>query len=142
MASPRNVMALAAFAALIATAPAAANRPSPTARGQVLKGLVRADTSTCQGLFTGARSKVCTHGPDPAPAGIDVRKGRSVAQLRHAAGLSAPDGTARSTPGTITPTTDGSGAIVCDGDGVTGKRVQVLYVVAAGHDDRYLSLLD
>jgi hypothetical protein len=142
MPSPRTALAAAAFAALIAIAPAAASEPSPAARGQILKALVRGGTPSCDGLFAGVKSKVCTHGPDPAPAGRDVRKSRSIGELRRAAGLDAAAGTARTTPGTVTPTTDGSGAIVCSGDGVSGKRVQVLYVVAADRPDRYLSLVD
>jgi hypothetical protein len=142
MPSPRTVLAGAALAALTAIAPAAANEPGAAARGQVVKSLVRATSSDCDGLLAGVRSRVCTHGPDPAPAGRDVRKRRSIGELRRAAGLGAPDGTARTTAGTINPTTDGSGAIVCSGDGVSGKRVQVLYVVAADRPDRYLSLVD
>lgn len=141
MLSPSKLLAVAGFAALTAVAPAAANQPSAAARGQIVKALVRSTSPSC-GLLVGAHSGVCTHGPDPAPAGRDVRKGRSIAELRHAAGLDTPDATARTTAGTITPTTDGSGAIVCSDDGVSGKRVQVLYVVAADRPDRYLSLVD
>src|SRR5690242_13400723 len=137
-----RVLSLAAVAALIATAPAAA-APSTTAaaRGQVVKGLVHADRPGCS-LFVGTRSGVCTHGPDAAPIGLDVRRGRSIAALRNAAGLTTPAGAARTTPGTVTMPADGSGAIVCDGDGVSGRRVQVLYVVAADRPDRFLSLVD
>jgi hypothetical protein len=145
MLSPRTTPIVAALAALTLAAPAAANRSTSaaTARGQILKSLVRSSDASCGDLFTGAKSHVCTHGPDPAPAGVDVRRSRSVGQLRRAAGLdpTAPN-TALSTPGTITPTTDGSGAIVCSGDGVSGDRVQVLYVVAADRPDRYVSLVD
>ena len=139
-----KLLPVAVLAALAATVPAAAAHPGSTAaaRGQVLKALVHADRPSCDGLFQGVRSGVCTHGPDAAPAGRDVRAPRSIAELRHAAGLSAPAGTARTTPGTITAPSDGSGAIVCSGDGVSGTRVQVLYVVAADRPDRYLSLVD
>jgi hypothetical protein len=138
-----KLLPMAVFAAL-GSASAHANAPSASAaaRGQVVKALVHADRATCDGMSAGARSGVCTHGPDAAPPGRDVRKPRSVAELRRAAGLNSPAATARSTPGTVTVPTDGSGAIVCDGDGVTGKRVQVLYVVAADQPDRFLSLVD
>jgi hypothetical protein len=56
-------------------------------------------------------SKLCTHGPDPAPAGFN-------------AGTQAPlllDPVAR----------DEMAAIACDGDGQSGYRVQVLYVHAS-----------
>ena len=136
------ILSLAAFGALITTAPAAA-APSATAaaRGQIVKGLVHADRPGCT-LFAGAKTGVCTHGPDLAPVGRDVRKGRAVATLRKAAGLTTPAGTARTTPGTVTLPADGSGAVVCDGDGVSGRRVQVLYVVAADRPDRFLALAD
>jgi len=139
-----TLVPLAAFAALCAAAPAALAQPSSTAaaRGQVIKGLVHASGARCNGLFEGVKSGVCTHGPDAAPLGRDVRKPRSTAELRHVAGLTSPAGTARTTPGTVTAPADGSGAIVCDGDGVSGKRVQVLYVVASDQPDRYLSLVD
>src|SRR5882672_7448102 len=123
MLSPAKVLAATTLAALITVAPAAAGEP---ARGQVVRALVQGTTPGCHGLMAGVRSGACTHGPDPAPAGRDVRRGRSIAELRHAAGLESPAGTARTTAGTVLPTTDGSGAIVCSGDGVSGKRVQVL----------------
>lgn len=145
MLSPRTVQTAATLAALIFAAPVAAHSStnSTAARGQVLKALVRSGSAACDDLFAGTRSKACTHGPDPAPAGVDVRKGRSIGQLRRAAGLApTPPNTALTTPGTLTPTTDGSGAIVCSSDGVGGNRVQVLYVVAADRPDRYVSLVD
>jgi hypothetical protein len=140
---PRSkVLAIATVAAFTAVASAAgASEPSAASRGQVLKALARSADPSC-GLLVGVHSRGCTHGPDPAPPGRDVRKGRSIAELRHAAGLDSTTGTARTTAGTIIPTTDGSGAIVCSGDGVSGDRVQVLYVVAADRPDRYLSLVD
>jgi hypothetical protein len=64
---------------------------------------------------------LCTHGPDPAPAGIDVREPAPV--------LAQDAGTAQST------------AVTCQGDGVSGKRVQLVYARAAGTPDRYATML-
>ena len=90
----------------------------------------------------GARSGVCTHGPDPAPAGRDVRAPRSTAELRAEAGLGPMPSPVATTPGTTVAPTDGTGAIVCTGDGVTGKRVEVLYVRPADKTDRFDSIKD
>jgi hypothetical protein len=62
-------------------------------------------------------SKLCTHGPDPAPAGYDVDK--PVLPL-------------------LDPVaTDEMAAIACDGDGQSGYRVQVLYVHGSNVQSRY-----
>lgn len=90
----------------------------------------------------GARSGVCTHGPDPAPAGRDVRAPRATAELRAEAGLAAMPSLPATTPGTTTAPTDGTGAIVCSGDGVAGKRIEVLYVRPADKADRFASMKD
>ncbi len=61
----------------------------------------------------------CTHGPDPAPPGFDVKHDvppRS-AVFRDAA--------------------RGANAAACEGDGISGRRVQVLYVRAIDAPDRY-----
>ena len=135
-----GAIAWAAFAAQ----PAAAHHPGPgphgpdnASAGLVHADLVQATDPRCRGLLMGARSGVCTHGPDPAPAGRDVRNVPSTAAVRAAAGLSPIGSVANTTPGTTTPPTDGSGAIVCSGDGVAGKRVEVLYVVPSDKTDRY-----
>ena len=68
----------------------------------------------------------CTHGPDPAPAGRDVREPRPLADI---AALSTGD------PG------DGSAAdagdVLCLGDGVDGNRVQAVYAYPADGADNY-----
>ena len=111
-------------------------------RGQVQRDLVAATDPRCRGLLMGARSGVCTHGPDPAPAGRDVRTARTTAELRAEAGVSPVPSAVATTPGTTVAPTDGSGAIVCSGDGVTGKRVEVLYVRPADVPDRFDAIKD
>ncbi len=76
----------------------------------------------CTGAFTEElpQSKLCTHGPDPAPPGFDVS--RAVRAISVEAAEAAP-------------------AIICDGDGVSGKRVQVLYVHSSDVPSRYADYL-
>lgn len=109
-----------------------ATRP---AKGLVYRGLVRAPAgSPCAGGFVVQTRKgkdPCTHGPDPAPPGRDVRKRRSVAALRLE--------TSRRTAETTQPATaavDG-GAVHCIGDGTSGNRVQAIYAYPAGTASRY-----
>ncbi|MCP2329171.1 hypothetical protein HDA40_007678 [Hamadaea flava] len=64
------------------------------------------------------RHVVCTHGPDATPPGLDIH--RPVAPL--AASLTA------------------SALPVCEGDGVSGKRVEVLYI--HGSTSRYAQYLE
>jgi hypothetical protein len=59
---------------------------------------------------------MCTHGPDPAPPGVDISQ--SAAPLVMPAGVTAT-------------------SIVCDGNGTSGKRTQVLYARASDKADRY-----
>jgi len=70
---------------------------------------------------------LCTHGPDPAPAGVDVRRAPALAPATPSP-TPLPNGTA------------GAGAVVCDGDGTSGNRVQLLYVHAGDVADRSASL--
>jgi hypothetical protein len=66
----------------------------------------------------------CTHGPDPAPEGIDARK------------ASEPEVTVADAS-TGVGTTYGNGSILCDGDGVNGNRIQLIYAHASDKPDRY-----
>ncbi|RIK34508.1 MAG: hypothetical protein DCC55_32970 [Chloroflexi bacterium] len=62
---------------------------------------------------------LCSHGPDAAPPGLD--------------------------PARPVPPLDGSvqaSGILCDGDGVSGKRVQILYVRAEDDPDRYAEYVE
>ena len=62
----------------------------------------------------------CTHGPDPAPPGLDASEV-----------VSAVVGAA-----------EASGAVACEGDGVTGPRVEVIYAHAANVADRYAQYVE
>jgi len=112
--------------------------PSPF-RGMVYTGLSLGKRgSACDGVFeaksrTGA-SLGCSHGPDPAPPGVDVRRGRADHELQadFAAGLAgtaAADGDAGSASALL-------GSIGCIADGLLGARVQAIYAVAADRTDR------
>jgi hypothetical protein len=100
-------------------------------RGLVYRGLrpARAD-GPCRGqgyeLADSRGERSCTHGPDVAPAGIDVREHRSTAEIvADAASVAAAQGT----------------AAACIGDGVTGNRVQAVYARASNVTSRYSSLV-
>ncbi|MCA0331803.1 MAG: hypothetical protein LCI03_18160 [Actinobacteria bacterium] len=89
------------------------------ARGLVYTGLARASDGPCAGGFEirgPGLGRLCSHGPDPAPAGVDVTAGDAVAS-----GGTAVD----------------SVPIPCIGDGTSGPRVQVVYAVAADRTDRF-----
>ncbi|MEU8075685.1 hypothetical protein AB0B31_09540 [Catellatospora citrea] len=92
--------------------------------GLVYSGLSAERTGACAGMFrvAGVSSTMCTHGPDPAPAGLSVT--RSVAPLpARAATAAAP-----------------LALPVCEGDGTSGRRVEVLYV--RGSTSRYSQYLE
>jgi hypothetical protein len=140
--SCRRLVATALLAAVVLPASAAAHAvgpavilPTDRARGIDNAGLARGTDAHCAGMLQTAGHE-CTHGPDPAPPGRDVRVRRTTAQLT----ATTPPSVSATTPGTSVPPTDGTGAIVCDGDGVSGKRIQVLYVVASDQPDRFAAL--
>jgi hypothetical protein len=84
----------------------------------IYDGLVAPNSGPCQGLYQLANNAGCTHGPDEAPAGYSVGS------------TSAPVSAAPS-----------SASFVCDGDGVSGYRVQVVYAHASDVPDRYAGYL-
>jgi hypothetical protein len=110
--------------------------PDDPGRGMVWRGLApgRAE-NRCQGAYevTGPAGQVlgCTHGPDPAPAGTDVRRARTTGDMAAAAAaLPAP---------TAGPGTNGNG-LPCIGDGVSGYRIEAIYAIAgpsSTRPDRY-----
>lgn len=100
------------------------------ASGLVYKGLVSNKKSkVCKGdkllEVKDKKGKIfgCTHGPDPAPAGIDVRQ--NTVELATEVSSDVPQSWR---------------GVVCDGDGVSGNRVEFLYVHASDKPDRLAEL--
>ncbi|MDQ6725662.1 MAG: fibronectin type III domain-containing protein [Actinomycetota bacterium] len=140
---------LAMFLALVATAsgaslvalagPASAQAPAPATddagRGLIYDGLQLSGVDgPCPGAFAlfggvdpaaSGRSQVaCTHGPDPAPEGVDVRQNRPP---ENAVAASSPSGALAA-----------SRAVVgCYGSGPDGPRVQLLYAHSTTAPDRF-----
>jgi hypothetical protein len=126
-------LASVALAAILAS-PALAHdgRPHPVApltkipadrpaQGMVYRGLELGGVGACNGAFRLRNSDACTHGPDEAPAGFDVKT--DVVPIL---------------VGPVTPAPH----VQCHSDGVYGKRVQVVYVREAGDEDRYAEYLN
>lgn len=98
----------------------AALPPDVPARGLIYAGLRVNLNSSCPGRFAITNTELCTHGPDLAPGGVNVQRGLPPLNERELAV---------------------SNAIVCEGDGVTGNRVQVLYARATDRPDQYNTYL-
>lgn len=94
--------------------------PDVPSRGLIYAGLRVNLNSSCTGRFAIADTDLCTHGPDLAPGGVNVQRGLPP--------LNEREFVARN-------------AIVCEGDGVTGNRIQVLYARAADRPDQYTTYL-
>lgn len=92
-----------------------ANQPE---RGPIYDGLEWTTEGPCAGAFQITGTPYCTHGPDPAPPGVDIA-------------VSVP------------PVADlvSAASIQCEGDGAGGKRTQVLYAYASDRPDRYNAYL-
>jgi hypothetical protein len=112
---------------------AAASRGVPAdrpARGQVYKGLRYNPSGPCGELLQVARhnggSALCTHGPDPGPAGVDVRTRQPVLSTGSRRAASA---------GPTAP-------IPCIDDGTSGPRVHAIYAVASDVTDRFNDVVD
>jgi hypothetical protein len=91
--------------------------PNNPHRGLVYDGLepLKGD-GPCAHAYKLKNSDRCTHGPDPAPEGVDI----GIDVLPTAIVFLPP-----------TP------KVQCDGDGTSGKRVQVIYARASDKADRY-----
>jgi hypothetical protein len=81
----------------------------------------------CPGVYRVSGTDLCSHGPDAPPPGLAVD--RDVAPV-------AP--VARGANGATTA----ASSVVCDGDGITGKRVQVLYVRGTDTASRFVQYLE
>ncbi|MFE5586149.1 hypothetical protein [Kitasatospora sp. NPDC056531] len=81
-----------------------------------------------------------TGGSSPSPAATDLPQGTAAWDIRTLPGKGGSTPSPSKAPtGTGSPTPSPSKApvgteVVCDGDGTTGNRVQVLYVHGPGHD--------
>ncbi|HTJ76192.1 MAG TPA: fibronectin type III domain-containing protein [Acidimicrobiales bacterium] len=126
--------AAAGGATLSLATPAGAQVPPDDPRlGLVYDGLQRAGMSSlCGGAFEsaldtyapGMKNVICTHGPDPAPDGVDVREDRPpdpAEILALSAAAVANDG----------------GSVPCYGTGSDGYRVQLVYAHSSSGADRY-----
>ena len=102
---------------------------SDKAKGLVFEGLERKANGACAGQYRielGDRGAACTHGPDPAPGGIDVTEGRTVADI---------------TESTQQVTDEiGTSGVWCTGNGADGSRVQAVYAVASDRPDRFADI--
>jgi hypothetical protein len=136
------VVALAVWAVLAVTAgveahaapadsPPGVSAADDKARGLVWDGLT--PDPRCPAAFRVAAGRAdvvrCSHGPDPAPAGVDVRHPLSDAELQLA-------GTAEGSTSATTST------VPCSGNGVDGNRVQAVYAYASDATDRYAAAVD
>jgi hypothetical protein len=95
-------------------APAAAHGTAETTTG--MRGLRATEDGPCAGGYRITGTDFCTHGPDEAPAG------RRPALLRRSIAATLDDPL--------------PGAILCDGDGRSGKRVQAIHARVAGSPSR------
>jgi hypothetical protein len=104
-------------------------------KGLVFDGLSRSsESSRCKGKYQlahkdvadGAVQELCTHGPDPAPEGVDVRERRGPEPGVAGATLLPGGGVAAATPG-----------IQCYGTGTDGFRVHLIYARAVDRADRF-----
>ena len=127
--------AVAGYSGPAVAAPATpANDPG---KGMIWDGLAPGRSENrCEGGYEirGRSGEVlgCTHGPDPAPPGVDVTDRQAAGELRaEAAALPKPP---------ASEGTNGDG-IACIGDGVSGYRVEAIYAVASGVTDRYSQIL-
>lgn len=136
--SSRNLLVLACIFGLVGAIylaasfanPGSSNRVIPfkedRARGLIWEGLEARTTGPCanqkalavvdaRGIENG-----CTHGPDPAPEGIDATK--SVEPLA---------------TGDTEQVAAATSGVVCEGDGASGKRVQLIYARSSDKASRY-----
>ncbi|WP_432828108.1 RICIN domain-containing protein [Dactylosporangium sp. CA-092794] len=136
-------------------------------QGLVYQGLTPAKRGEpCVGGYVLTERDQCSHGPDVPPPGLSVHtdvqpvaavtEQPAVADTDAAAAppeqtVLADEGAAEGADGGLAVVPDatggtaaatGPGGVVCDGDGVAGKRVQVLYVRDANTASRFSQYLE
>jgi hypothetical protein len=121
-------VALACAFALASTVQAGTSRDTLAAMGMVYTGLKQVTGGPCGYAYqiTMPGSARCTHGPDPAPPGVDVRQRRSLSDLA----ASLP-------PRALFATSPTAALVPCIGDGTSGARVQAVYAHPPGTPSRY-----
>jgi hypothetical protein len=87
------------------------------ALGLIYGGLATEPTGACARAYRLVTTQGCTPGPEAPPAGFDVAVDRTALPERNP-------------------------KLQCDGDGVAGKRVQVVYARASDVPDRYADFAD
>jgi hypothetical protein len=96
--------------------------------GLTYEGLRRTNKGKCRRAYEGHTKdgkRICSHGPDAAPNGIDVRRKPKIKQLEaQAADIGG-----------------GQESLPCYGDGVSGPRVQAIYAHASDVTDRSADVL-
>lgn len=113
-------VAMAAILICTASVQAHATDTSVAPLGSLaFEGLIPA-TELCDDDYWIEGTELCTHGPDMAPTHLD--------RLDSAEALAGLQRTASS--------------VICDGDGVSGKRVQLMYVRSEDVPDRYDEYVD
>jgi hypothetical protein len=130
------VLFLMASGALATTPASGQIDPIALRQGLIYDGLQRvAQSDICHGnyrlLIQYRGMPVCTHGPDPAPPGVDVRADRKPPSSGVAGGFATPGGS-----GTAQAT-----QVPCVGNGSDGDRVQLVYARASDQPDGYASWL-
>jgi len=163
--------AIAAPAAIDAVLGADAVEPitsvpaNDAATGMIYTGLSPAKRGDpCVGAYQVTERGQCSHGPDAPPAGLFVDQRTSPVAATASvpaitsdgklapkdADITAEDGGITGDQGGLAILPDAGGTVtfaagpsgvICDGDGTTGKRVQVLYVRAASTTSRYAQYL-
>jgi len=94
--------------------------PNEPERGLIYDGLEVATDGPCKGLYRVVNTDLCTHGPDPAPEGVDIKQSVPPIDAAREPAMSLAQ---------------------CDGDGTSGRRIQALYVRASDVPDRYNTYL-
>ena len=96
------------------------------ARGVSYAGLERGAPGTpCEHIFEvkgsddGRGGPICSHGPDPAPLGVDVREERPTEDIQ------------------ANPVEAALSAVDCVDGGSSGKRIEAIYAVPSGKTNRY-----
>lgn len=107
-----------ALAAYVLHSPA----ENPEARGVVMTGLAKNSGGECgselyEVIDDAGTANGCTHGPDPSEEGMDIRRSDPPLLPEETAAQAAP--------------------VLCDGDGVTGYRIEMIYAVAEDKVSRY-----